>query len=65
MGLFFENQRDSNQDIREQVVQQKTRYQEVGSKKTIGEQVIGGDKLVRERCGASNQGDRDWGVSDR
>ena len=42
MGLFFENQRKSNQAIRDKVKQQKTRYRVGGIKRAIGEQVIGG-----------------------
>ena len=52
-----ENQRKSDQAIREQVGQQKTRDRVGRSKRAIGERVIGWKEQSRsERCEASNQG---------
>ena len=49
----------SDRSIREQVRQQKTRYQLGGSKQAIRERVIGGSKQSgSESRGASNQGER-------
>ena len=52
---FSENKRKSNQAIREQVGQQKTRDRVGGSNRASGEQLIGVKEQSRsERCGASN-----------
>ena len=59
LGLFFDNHRKSYQAIREKVVQQKTMERVGGSKRAIGEQVIGvKEQLGSECCGASNRGAR-------
>ena len=66
LGLFFENQRKSDEAIMEKVGKKNTRDRVVGRKWAIGEQVIGGkERSGSERCGASNRGARDWGASDR
>ena len=63
---FLENNRKSDQAIKEQDGQQKTRDRVSGIKKEIRERVIGGkERSGSERCGGSNQGARDGGASDR
>ena len=58
---IFENQSKSNQAIREQVRQQKTKYRVGGSNRAIGERVIRGkEQSGSDRCRASDQGARDW-----
>ena len=58
---FSENQRKSDQAIREQVGQQNTRDRVGGSKRESGEQFIGGKEQSRsDSCRASNWGGRDW-----
>ena len=62
--IFFENQKKSDQAIREQVGQQKTRYRVNGRNRAIGEKVIGGkERSVSESFRASDRGAMGWGVS--
>ena len=57
----FENQRKSNQEIREKFGQQKTRDRVGGSKQVIGERVIRRkEQSGSECCVASDQGASDW-----
>ena len=63
--LFFENQRKSKQEIREQVGHQKTRDPVGGRKRLIEEQVIREkERSGSERCRVRDRGVRYWGESD-
>ena len=63
---FLENNRKSDQAIKEQGGQQKTRDRVSGIKKEIRERVIGGkERSGSERFGANDWGVRYWGASDR
>ena len=65
LGLFFRNRRKSDQAIREQVGQQKTRDRVGVSKQAIWERVIERkEQSGSQICGSRDWGARDWGTSD-